>query len=451
MSLLIEALKRAEHAKNQQDSFHENVEETLSFEIPDEPLSFELSDDVLLLDDEPVLPQVSSPSIIDSEVNNVEWTNLETKTEDAPQKIIEKEEVIKEPLPFSSEQTPKQKTNLPPSDEPLSKPWTTEEQADAAARLQAASDSASLKPLLGYILLLVVMLGILGGGYFYVSEKVEEYTKSPYANNTQPLPAGGLAAKLAEIQKKTQPEQPINPIQPAQITQTPAETPPTASPKPVSVSPKKVEEKVTASQTKTSNKRLKIEHNSNKSPIDQRLQQAYQFYQQGHYKNAKKRYQLVLQEDEHNRDALLGLAAIAVQNQQVEQARHYYQQVLHFYPQDNIAAAGLIDLQDDTTNGENTLKNQINDQPESAYLQFVLGNFYSRQSRWNEAQQAYFEAYRRNNQHPDYAYNLAVSLDQLGKNQAALPYYQRALSLRDNHQATFNIQTVKQRISEIEK
>jgi len=66
MSLLIEALKRAEHAKNQQDSFHENVEETLSFEIPDEPLSFELSDDVLLLDDEPVLPQVSSPSIIDS-------------------------------------------------------------------------------------------------------------------------------------------------------------------------------------------------------------------------------------------------------------------------------------------------------------------------------------------------------------------------------------------------
>ncbi|MEY3220868.1 MAG: hypothetical protein RIT27_2225 [Pseudomonadota bacterium] len=458
MSLLIEALKRAEQAKNQPVSSLESHEETLSLEIPDEPLSLEETDDLLILDNEPVSQPVSS--IISEEKNyDMEWLPLENLTDDPPPKIVEKEPIKeKSPPTLPPETNPKSptksSTTIPPSEEPLSRPWTTEDQDNAAAQLQAASDSASLKPLLGYILLLVVMIMILGGGYFYISQKVEEYSKSPYAGNLAPLPAGGLAAKLAELQKKNQSEQTPPPVQSPQIEQTIPNNVPASiessdkklPEKIVPEPPAKIEEKTTPSK----NKRLKIEHNTDHKQTDQRLQQAYQFYQQGHYNRAKKQYQSILQNDEHNRDALLGMAAIAVQNQQVEQARYYYQQLLRFYPKDSFAEAGLINLQDDTPEAENMLKNQITNEPESGYLQFVLGNFYSRQGRWNEAQQAYFEAYRKNNQHPDYAYNLAVSLDQLSKDQAALPYYQRALMLSNHHQATFNLQTVKQRINEIE-
>jgi tetratricopeptide (TPR) repeat protein len=510
MSLLIEALKRAEEAKRQQ-SEQESValdisQETISFEQTDKEILLDLSeetplvlndqtaDETLLLEEEPLLifnfdEQVSDanllldeePAVVPIKIKeksndyNAVWLPLEELPseeikpeekifikpvlESPPEKIVVEEK--KEPEKIAPK--PEKLFNI---EETLSKPWTKEEQAAAAAELQAAHSSTSLKPLFGYLALLIVMLIVLGGGYFFVSQKVEELGKSSFATNqVTPLPSGGLAAKLAEIQKKSQQEQtvtqpqtvitqiptveekaviktPIVPIktennqQVANPSQTPTQ-PPSPSQNP---------------QTTQTTKRLKIEHNIATRQIDNRLQEAYQAYQQGNYAKAKKLYLAVLQEDKHSRDALLGLAGIAAQNQQVSQAKTYYQQVLQFYPKDAVAEAGLIDLQGgEMPENESALKNQLNQQPESSHLQFVLGNFYSRQNRWSEAQQAYFEAYRRNNQHPDYAYNLAVSLDQLGKSQAALPYYQRALKLSTNHKANFDSETVQQRISELEK
>ena len=68
-------------------------------------------------------------------------------------------------------------------------------------------------------------------------------------------------------------------------------------------------------------------------------------------------------------------------------------------------------------------------QPEASFLHFTLGNQYAQQGRWAEAQQAYFRAYAGDPENPDFAYNLAVSLDQLHQTKLALEYYRRALAL----------------------
>ena len=71
---------------------------------------------------------------------------------------------------------------------------------------------------------------------------------------------------------------------------------------------------------------------------------------------------------------------------------------------------------------------------------------YGNQQRWSEAQSAYFNALQLAKTDPDYAYNLAVSLEHLGKPEAAIAYYQRALVNSRDTRANFDRQRVRQRI-----
>jgi uncharacterized protein HemY len=81
---------------------------------------------------------------------------------------------------------------------------------------------------------------------------------------------------------------------------------------------------------------------------------------------------------------------------------------------------------------ESRIKSMLAQQPEAANLHAALGNLYAAQSQWSLAQAAYFNASRYAPNSADYAFNLAVSLDQLGKSGLALAQYQRALSLLNN-------------------
>jgi uncharacterized protein HemY len=65
-------------------------------------------------------------------------------------------------------------------------------------------------------------------------------------------------------------------------------------------------------------------------------------------------------------------------------------------------------------------------------LHIALGNYYAERNQWSSAQQAYFDAYSLNAS-ADNAFNLAVSLDHMGKPKLALPYYQRALELASSN------------------
>ncbi len=188
-------------------------------------------------------------------------------------------------------------------------------------------------------------------------------------------------------------------------------------------------------------------HKNLTEQMNNELSSAYKSFHQGNEKLAYDTYHRILQQDPNNRDALLGFAALAVRHGNISLARQYYQQVLQFYPQDPHAQVGLINtLNYQPANSESQLKLLLEKSPQSAYIYFSLGNLYANQGRWAQAQQAYFDAYRYESSQADYAYNLAISLDQLNQTGAALNYYQQALRLAQNQQVNFNQPAVQKRV-----
>ncbi|MGV8990196.1 MAG: hypothetical protein ACOH1Q_02210 [Thiobacillus sp.] len=178
------------------------------------------------------------------------------------------------------------------------------------------------------------------------------------------------------------------------------------------------------------------------------LSQAYAAYQRGALAESQRLY---TQAAARNRsvDALLGLAAIAtVQNREAD-AQRLYREVLENDPRNAAAQAALLDLLGNTDSlaTESRLKTLIDRDP-SPQLYQTLGNLYADQKRWSDAQAAYFEAYRNAPDNADYAFNLAVSLDQLRQTPAALRYYEKAIAIGGVHrfdraQAEARVQQLK--------
>ena len=160
---------------------------------------------------------------------------------------------------------------------------------------------------------------------------------------------------------------------------------------------------------------IRISRGSRNDRVSDTLQTAYLDYQAGRHTQAAEGYRQVLTVEPANRDARLGLAALAIHRGETETARTLYRELLRRDPGDAAAHAALAGLQDETSAAtESELKNLLAEQPQSAQLHFALANLYAGQVRWPLAQQAYFEAQRLAPQHPDYAFNLAVSLEHLG-------------------------------------
>ena len=88
-------------------------------------------------------------------------------------------------------------------------------------------------------------------------------------------------------------------------------------------------------------------------------------------------------------------------------------------------------------------------QPESGSLNFALGNFYSRQGRWSEAQQVYFNAVAADADNPDYLFNLAVSLDHLRQPKVAAQHYRLALEATQRRPAGFDRERARLRLAEL--
>ena len=123
--------------------------------------------------------------------------------------------------------------------------------------------------------------------------------------------------------------------------------------------------------------------------------------------------------------------------------------MLDINPRHAAAQAALLDLLGNTDGAatESRLKTLIDRDP-SPQLYQTLGNLYADQKRWSDAQAAYFEAFRAAPDNADYAFNLAVSLDQLRQYAAALRYYEMAVATGGVHrfdraQAEARIQHLK--------
>ena len=198
-------------------------------------------------------------------------------------------------------------------------------------------------------------------------------------------------------------------------------------------------------------RRIAVVINESLRPADQLALKAYKAYKTRDFEAAKRLYKQAISVEPKHYDALLGLATTSTLLQDKTLATATYQEILRHYPNDPAALANLNQIlaQGQVADIESELISLLDKQPGSAPLNFTLGNFYSQRKRWSDAQAAYFKAYSKHPDNPDYAYNLAVSLDHLGKFGIASEYYQKSLKNARQYPTKFNPDIVRKRLSEI--
>ncbi|MBT8433548.1 MAG: tetratricopeptide repeat protein [Gammaproteobacteria bacterium] len=209
---------------------------------------------------------------------------------------------------------------------------------------------------------------------------------------------------------------------------------------------------VGASEPESSSSNLQISSTSRVGQKDILLREAYDAYKSGNNSLALTRYNQVLAQDPGNRNALLARAAINVQNGDGAAAIKDYQALLLANPKDSLAMTSLITVANySSRETESQLKLMIREEPSSPHLNFALANVYGAQNRWREAQGHYFRALQGNPGDPNYAYNLAVSLEHISQPGSAITYYRRALNNLGNGPATFSSDVVNQRLELLAK
>ena len=185
---------------------------------------------------------------------------------------------------------------------------------------------------------------------------------------------------------------------------------------------------------------------------DSALLRGHAGLQRGELDLARADYEQSLRRDPNNTDALLALAAIAHRQGRSADAEQLQQRALVANPNDPAAQAAVLGgapATSDPNTTESRLKGLLGAQPESAPLNFALGNLYARQRRWPEAQQAYFNAVAADGDNPDYLFNLAVSLDQVRQPRLAGQHYRLALEAAEKRPAAFDREQVRKRLGEL--
>lgn len=444
MSLLLEALKKAELAKQVAKA---------EAPTPDEPAPFEPSKSVMTRER---LPDITQP--------------LEILTDDLPSSESKEAGTV--------ESGPELSLQEPETFEPSAQPFSpVEEPARVAERAQAQQlfqvKEMDYNPRRPFYLTLgaLALVGLGYGGYvwwqmrpkpsFAAAERQPPITATvqpaplpapsitPAAINPAPATPAPVAQAVAPAPARTG-NPVIPPIQPAR--------PPRPRSQPAPASGQSGQRGASSDSIGTASPRAgtalaPIAINAATLSLDPQVEQGYQALQRNDLAGARDGYQRALAREPTNRDALLGLAAIDVRSGQPGAAEARYLKLLEMDPRDSQAAASLIALrgQLDPVAAESRLKTFIASQPEAAQLHFTLGNQYAQQSRWNEAQAAYFKAYSVDPENADYAFNLAISLDQLRQKKLALEYYQRSLALSEKRAASFDPAQARSRVQELSK
>ena len=199
---------------------------------------------------------------------------------------------------------------------------------------------------------------------------------------------------------------------------------------------------------------LRISRDSVPSGIDPAVAAGYAALAEGNVEVARDQYSRALASDATNRDALLGMATIALRGGNSNAAQGLYQRVLEIYPRDAYASAQLSTLRSgsEAAGAESRVKSLLANEPDkagAAPLHFALGNQMAAQNRWPEAQQAYFNAFAAEPDNPDYCFNLAVSLDQIRQPKLAFEHYARALELAQKRRPGFDVARAKARLDQL--
>lgn len=182
------------------------------------------------------------------------------------------------------------------------------------------------------------------------------------------------------------------------------------------------------------------------------LGRGYDSFQAGRLEAAQRDYEQAWSTDPKSVDALLGLATIARRLHRSADAEYYYRLALEADPTNATALASLLGAAAgaDAASAESQLKNLLSGQPQSGPLNFALGNLHSRQSRWRDARQSYFNALAVDGDNPDYLFNLAVTLDRLRQPGPAARHYGLALEAADRRPPAFDRELARKRLRELQ-
>ncbi|MGZ5064646.1 MAG: hypothetical protein ACXWG1_03810 [Usitatibacter sp.] len=303
-----------------------------------------------------------------------------------------------------------------------------------------------------WVALGVLVIGLSGAG-IYVWMSVNAFTPRTVASSrprptqiTQSAPVAEPAPKLDILAPPPQ--------QPAAAIQPPASPPyePAKAAAPSRADPREaVAALLRDSAVPATAPPVKFASAPEKARVSADVSTGYAALLNGDLAGARRSYAAAIAADPTNIDARLGAATIEARAGNRMLAASHYRKVLEVDPRNGTALAGLASLSDyrQTEGIESSLRAEIARDPQSAQLQYTLGNLYASQSRWNEAQVAYFEAHRLDPANPDVIYNLAVSLDQLRQPRLAAEYYRRALDAARGQATQFDPDAVTRRLAEI--
>ena len=175
---------------------------------------------------------------------------------------------------------------------------------------------------------------------------------------------------------------------------------------------------------------------------------AFHAYSTANLREADALYAQALQLEPYNRDANLGVAAVAMKTGNYPVATLRYRHLLSLDPVDVVAFSALLNLAAATRDPvmENEMILHSSQHRDAPALHAALGNYYSQTARWVMASQSYATAVGLSPDTADYLYNLAVTLDNLGDSQAAIETYERALALSETGFYTFSVMDATARL-----
>ena len=199
---------------------------------------------------------------------------------------------------------------------------------------------------------------------------------------------------------------------------------------------------------------ITLETSEKADVIRRLLDEAKREFDAGNLAAAEVAFRKILADDLNNVNAMKGLAMVASETGRYRLAASVYLKVLDLQPDDVVAISELISLhsrQSDYKLTERKLKSLVGRIPaHDDRLYFALGNLYAELGRWYDAQQNYFNAYSADSNNPDYAFNLAVSLEYVGRQDIALDYYKVAQDLAKTGAYSFEDSVLTTRILQLD-
>jgi tetratricopeptide (TPR) repeat protein len=325
--------------------------------------------------------------------------------------------------------------------------------AQTVFKAKAAQEPARNRGMLwvGAAAIGVVVLAVLG--YVWYSLNAMTPPQRVAARVPRPMPITPPASDPSAPRMDVPFVPPVGPADASGVSANAAPAEP-AAPAAAPPAPRSAADEVLAHAAPSAPEAVKLTRTEEPAPrIPPDVDAGYRALVAGDLATARARYAAALAADATNLDALLGLATIDARTGDPAAAAQRYRRVLDIDPRNATAIAGLAALVDSGRPDavESELRGEIGRHPGSVALHFSLGNLYARQARWGEAQAEFFEAFRLDPASADAAFNLAVSLDHMGSRKAAADYYRRAIAAARSGPRQFDPAQAAGRVAELEQ